>query len=417
MTCFKIVPWSSFHEWKVVYHMLSQEQYESAIEILEMWQSRSVKISVAVECTLFYLSIKAEKERCSDLSQRLMLSSFVIKFVNGLVDREQVQFFAQSVTELATKLEIPRWISDLRHDCTHDKLPSLPVLEDACEMIFDWLWRNYWQPQYEYLEGLPLRIESELVTYKRYIKSYFRQHSSSLQLQEIVAKRVGSFFTSIPLVAVEASMRKELLKIMLLKPSLFISRKCSQKLYITKTSPPIARWHIWLPLVEELASANRWQCTLNDIVQILIAESSSMQSILTQMIDSIVQMLNASSSFAEARISFSFAFPYLKVPNTAAANIVSSFFGQLNKKDERLEAILLKISTTKESKPTPNSSLQDKQAQLEALRQKFTKTPQQSTPSCTIDEWTLCANWDFSIPLGYPPTHIESLFTYLQQEK
>jgi hypothetical protein len=169
--------------------------------------------------------------------------------------------------------------------------------------------------------------------------------------------------------------------------------------------------------LEEIACQNRWQSILNDIVQILIIESFSLQKLPTQLIHLIAEMLNASSSFSFAIISFSFVFPYLKIPNTPAAKVVYSLFSQLSKKDDRLEAILHKISsTTSETTPaSASSSLQEKQAKLEALRQRLCSNSQASLSSAVPTEWTLCSDWDHSIPLGYPPTHTENLFTYLQQ--
>ena len=84
-----------------------------------------------------------------------------------------MQFYAQSVTELANKLETPRWISDLRHDCTHERLPSFSVLRETSEIAFEWIWNNYWRPQYAYLESIPIKMQSKLDSNRKYPKSYF----------------------------------------------------------------------------------------------------------------------------------------------------------------------------------------------------------------------------------------------------
>jgi hypothetical protein len=75
---------------------------------------------------------------------KLMYSLAIVRFVNGLVDLEQRRVVAQSVLSLADRLGIPLWLVDLRHQATHDSLPSVPILRMAAETAVDWLRDHYW---------------------------------------------------------------------------------------------------------------------------------------------------------------------------------------------------------------------------------------------------------------------------------
>ena len=74
---------------------------------------------------------------------RLMYAMGIIRFVNGLVDREQKGKFAKSINSLARMMGLPSWFVDLRHASTHERLPSLTVLRDGALQAVGWLHDNY----------------------------------------------------------------------------------------------------------------------------------------------------------------------------------------------------------------------------------------------------------------------------------
>ena len=95
----------------------------------------------------------------SQMELRLLYSIAVIRAVNGLVDARQQSYYAESVLSLATSMGIASWIVELRHDATHNELPSLSTLRDACNHLLNWLQSKYWSQQSDYLS----RIESHPV--------------------------------------------------------------------------------------------------------------------------------------------------------------------------------------------------------------------------------------------------------------
>jgi hypothetical protein len=67
--------------------------------------------------------------------------------VNGIVDVGQKGIVAQSIQSIAENIGLPAWFVELRHQATHDNLPSLVLLLSALRQALDWLEINYWQVQ------------------------------------------------------------------------------------------------------------------------------------------------------------------------------------------------------------------------------------------------------------------------------
>lgn len=90
--------------------------------------------------------IRDEKagQHMSHKELRLMYAMAIIRFVNGLVDREQKGKFAKSINSLARSMGLPSWFVDLRHASTHERLPSLTVLRAGAVQAVGWLHDNYW---------------------------------------------------------------------------------------------------------------------------------------------------------------------------------------------------------------------------------------------------------------------------------
>ncbi len=96
----------------------------------------------------------ASSEELSELSIRLQYSMVIVRTVNGLVDASQQGVFAESVLSLAHRINLPGWIVELRHDATHNEMPSISVLRAAASQLLSWLFDYYWNPQHLYIEHL-----------------------------------------------------------------------------------------------------------------------------------------------------------------------------------------------------------------------------------------------------------------------
>eukprot|EP01118_Nematostelium_gracile_P002813 TRINITY_DN1314_c0_g1_i1.p1 TRINITY_DN1314_c0_g1~~TRINITY_DN1314_c0_g1_i1.p1 ORF type:complete len:521 (+),score=84.12 TRINITY_DN1314_c0_g1_i1:40-1563(+) len=164
----RLVPWSNWEEWLQVYQSLFSAKLEErwfGIKKVSAWKVRG-KVPVAIDstCSFLELAIRDEQSHNSEGFKscwnfesgsrnenelRMSHSIAIIRFVNGIVDKGQKGAFAVSITQLADRIGLPRFFVDLRHEATHNQLPSMVVLRAARNQALEWLNSNYWQKQYQ----------------------------------------------------------------------------------------------------------------------------------------------------------------------------------------------------------------------------------------------------------------------------
>jgi len=118
----------------------------------------------------------------AEMSTRLAYSMTLVRFVNGVVDSGQKGQSASSVSKLADTYGLPRVLVDIRHESTHNKLPSLPMLRAAVQHALSWLEYNYWEGQRRYLAANVNKIRTVLHDYHELYR--IRRTSSREQLTE-----------------------------------------------------------------------------------------------------------------------------------------------------------------------------------------------------------------------------------------
>lgn len=100
--------------------------------------------------------------------------------VNGIADSSQRGKVAVSVASLAASAGLPRILVDLRHEATHNDLPSMPSLRLAVHQALGWLRTNYWLRQSEQLETSKGRITSLVQEYiSLHLAAAFKVFASS----------------------------------------------------------------------------------------------------------------------------------------------------------------------------------------------------------------------------------------------
>jgi len=120
-----------------------------AIDRLSAWRTIT-PLPHALESTLSLLAVRAADEANSNpsaLSIRQSYASAVIRMVNGFVDPLQAGAFARSIASIAAQLGLPLWLVELRHAATHEDLPSLELLREACRQTLGWLSHNFFMPE------------------------------------------------------------------------------------------------------------------------------------------------------------------------------------------------------------------------------------------------------------------------------
>lgn len=67
----------------------------------------------------------------------------------------QNSFKKMSMYDMAAELDMPGSFVELRHEATHEDLPSLRRLQMATEQALQWLWHHYWSKLDVSLQPLP----------------------------------------------------------------------------------------------------------------------------------------------------------------------------------------------------------------------------------------------------------------------
>lgn len=157
----KSVPWKSWSEWLAVYNYILDESVGSklkALHILNIWRSRG-KVPVSIEGTALILEVMVnddyvypsipECNRRSANELSMMYGMALVRFVNLMTDMAQMGVVAASMDSLASQIDLPSWIVQLRHSAAHGaSLPSLSLLRGgAIELLENFILNNYWKSQ------------------------------------------------------------------------------------------------------------------------------------------------------------------------------------------------------------------------------------------------------------------------------
>ncbi|KAB5522789.1 hypothetical protein PHYPO_G00163460 [Pangasianodon hypophthalmus] len=88
------------------------------------------------------------------------ISAWKGRFVNLILERKQGRV-AKPLRHLASTMNIPEWIVNLRHDITHRRLPTLKWCRKGCEFVLNWLQQQYWSRQLSSLSDWNSSSEEE----------------------------------------------------------------------------------------------------------------------------------------------------------------------------------------------------------------------------------------------------------------
>ncbi|KAH8891346.1 Las1-domain-containing protein [Thozetella sp. PMI_491] len=76
---------------------------------------------------------------------RAAYSTAFSRFVTGLLDSHQDRQHKMSMYAIAKSVGLPATFVELRHQATHEQLPSLTRLRFAAQKALDWIYDYYWQ--------------------------------------------------------------------------------------------------------------------------------------------------------------------------------------------------------------------------------------------------------------------------------
>ncbi|KAK3373872.1 Las1-like-domain-containing protein [Lasiosphaeria ovina] len=81
----------------------------------------------------------------SSYAVRAAYSAAFSRFVTGLLDSHQDKQRKMSMYGVAKSVGLPATFVELRHQATHEQLPSLTRLRAAARLALDWIWDYYWK--------------------------------------------------------------------------------------------------------------------------------------------------------------------------------------------------------------------------------------------------------------------------------
>jgi ribosomal biogenesis protein LAS1 len=155
----RLTPWRDVWELESVGRgllsvlQLPSSTIEQALDTVNVWKARSHALEGlphAVESTaaLALVYWRDHIQGGASLTElRLAYSSAVVRCINGFADAlQQQRFVAAPVSILCGQLGIPSWLVDIRHEASHNALPTLPVLRLATVTLLEYLQREYWIP-------------------------------------------------------------------------------------------------------------------------------------------------------------------------------------------------------------------------------------------------------------------------------
>ncbi|KAL3674182.1 hypothetical protein V7S43_000142 [Phytophthora oleae] len=160
-------PWLDWAEWQEMHvGLFNSDPYvqQRVVSRVASWRSRT-QLPVAINATAQLVELQLHESMAqhhhhaigvssrSHMELSLLYASVVVRCVNGLVDGSQKGAYAMAVSALAQRIGIPLWVVDLRHESTHNQLPSLPVLRFAARHLLAWLRANYWEAQEGSIRG------------------------------------------------------------------------------------------------------------------------------------------------------------------------------------------------------------------------------------------------------------------------
>ena len=148
----------------------------SALERISLWRLRG-RLPLSIESTAELVealhldaalaSAPSSSSSSSERSVRHQYALAVLRFVNSVVDAQQTRGVAVSVTGLASAVQLPRLLVDVRHEATHGAVPALPMLRYAALEAVRWLYRRYWKAQSDSSSGAQRRLVQRLRAYQQ----------------------------------------------------------------------------------------------------------------------------------------------------------------------------------------------------------------------------------------------------------
>ncbi|KAF3359317.1 hypothetical protein VdG1_02340 [Verticillium dahliae VDG1] len=130
-----------------------------AVARVSLWMQRGGCPHLVESTALLVAAILSDAEgggsSAGTYAARAAYAAAFSRFVTGLLDGHQDKQRKLSMYSVAKTIGLPATFVELRHQATHEQLPSLAKLRAAARRALDWIWERFGQEKVlEVLEGI-----------------------------------------------------------------------------------------------------------------------------------------------------------------------------------------------------------------------------------------------------------------------
>ncbi|QIW94692.1 hypothetical protein AMS68_000210 [Peltaster fructicola] len=152
MPAYIVTPWRTQGDLLAVrqqlYRLDGEDNRRHAVNRVMAWRLRG-NLPHAVESTALLMDafLHHDISANSSFSIRAVYSAAFCRFVTGFCDigrNRERSLEPSSMLDIARQIDMPADFVALRHEATHEELPSERRIVIACEDALQWLWRVYW---------------------------------------------------------------------------------------------------------------------------------------------------------------------------------------------------------------------------------------------------------------------------------
>ncbi|EMR65820.1 putative hydroxyacylglutathione hydrolase protein [Eutypa lata UCREL1] len=129
----------------------AEAEQRSAVSRVSMWMQRGGCPHLVESTALLTAAILSDLHETrtgvhsSSYAIRAAYSAAFSRFVTGLLDSQQDKQRKLSMYSVAKTIGLPATFVELRHQATHEQLPSLLKLRAAAKKALAWIWHFYWE--------------------------------------------------------------------------------------------------------------------------------------------------------------------------------------------------------------------------------------------------------------------------------
>ncbi|RYP52859.1 hypothetical protein DL768_002108 [Monosporascus sp. mg162] len=128
-----------------------EAEQQHAVSRVSMWMQRGGCPHLVESTALLVAAILSDLHdtrtgaSSSSYAIRAAYSAAFSRFVTGLLDSQQDKQRKMSMYAVAKTIGLPATFVELRHQATHEQLPSLLKLRAAAKRALAWIWHYYWK--------------------------------------------------------------------------------------------------------------------------------------------------------------------------------------------------------------------------------------------------------------------------------